>query len=285
MAIRRADFAGSWYPGTEQECRRSITDFMSDRTPCPWEGRSKWGGIVPHAGWLYSGKIAANVIHCLMQGVDRDLCILFGGHLPPGGERFIMKEGAWETPLGPLEVDAELGERLVSEFSFRIETPWDYLQDNTIELELPFIKYFSPGIKILPMGLPPEKGSLHIARRAVEISKSLGRKTVVLGSTDLTHYGVNYGYKPKGIGPKAVQWVKEENDAKVVALMVAMNGEAVMEESLENHNACCPGAAAACIAAAGELGAVQGKKIEYSTSYDLRPDSSFVGYVGVLFGS
>jgi AmmeMemoRadiSam system protein B len=56
-----------------------------------------------------------------------------------------------------------------------------------------------------------------------------------------------------------------------------------MDKSFENHNICCPGAAAAAIVAAKELGAVKGEQILYSTRYDLRPDSSFVGYVGIIF--
>jgi hypothetical protein len=111
----------------------------------------------------------------------------------------------------------------------------------------------------------------------------MGRETIILGSTDLTHYGYNYGYTPKGVGEEAVNWVKNENDKRVVDLMVAMDAPAVVEESLKNYNACCSGAAATAIAAAKGLGAEKGEKLVYCTSYDIRPDSSFVGYVGILF--
>jgi AmmeMemoRadiSam system protein B len=69
----------------------------------------------------------------------------------------------------------------------------------------------------------------------------------------------------------------------VVDLMVAMDGEGVIHESLQNHNACCSGAASAAIVAAKTLGATRGEKIVYLTSYDVRPNSSFVGYVGAIF--
>ena len=106
---------------------------------------------------------------------------------------------------------------------------------------------------------------------------------IILGSTDLTHYGYNYGYTPQGVGEKALDWVKYENDKKIIDLMLEMNAEGVIEEALKNSNACCSGAAAAAIAASKKLGAVNGNKLIYQTSYDIRPDTSFVGYAGVVF--
>lgn len=283
MAIRRADFAGSWYPGEEEECRRSIEMFERDAAPCPEPQKDTVGGIVPHAGWVFSGSIACNVVRCLAMDDLCDTCLVFGRHLHPGSRSYIMAGGSWETPLGPLDIDSEVAEALMTEFSFIVETPEDHDQDNTIELQLPFIRYFLPYAKIVPVGVPPASISLEIGRRAGEICREKGRKTVVLGSTDLTHYGYNYGFVPKGTGEQAVEWVKTVNDRRVVDLMVKMDGEQVIKESLKNANACCSGAAAAAISAARHLGARKGKVVRYASSYDVRPDSSFVGYVGIVF--
>ena len=209
--MRRADFAGSWYPENESECRRNIEEFSSALLPCPGDG-DVVGGIVPHAGWFYSGKIACNVIKCLNQQTEPETCIIFGRHLHSGSDYYIMKEGAWATPLGELEINSDLATQLVTEFSFTVETPSRYEQDNTIELQLPFVKYFFPKTKIVPIGVPPRRNSLHIAKRTAEISKSMGHRTIVLGSTDLTHYGYNYGFTPQGGGEGAVNWVKYTND-------------------------------------------------------------------------
>jgi AmmeMemoRadiSam system protein B len=282
LKVRRADLAGSWYPGGESDCIRTIEGFIDPQIPSPGAGDIV-GGIVPHAGWFFSGKIAFNVIKCLKVQGGPDTCIIFGRHLHSASDNLIMKEGEWETPIGKLEIDREFATNLTKEFSFNIETTSRYEHDNTIEVQLPFIKYCFPEIKIVPIGLPPNHYSLKIAARVVELSRSLGRKTVVLGSTDLTHYGHNYGFMPEGTGEAAVEWVKNVNDKIAVDLMVNMDEKAVMDKSFENHNICCPGAAAAAIVAAKELGAVKGEQILYSTSYDLRPDSSFVGYVGIIF--
>ena len=282
---RRSDFAGSWYPGRENECRRVVEEFSNACAPCPGEGRRPVGGIVPHAGWFFSGQIACNVIKCISLGAHADTCILFGRHLHPGSGNYIMKEGRWETPLGDLEIDSELAGSLAREFEFTVESARSYEPDNTIELQLPFVRYFFPSARIVPVGVPPTLSSLDMAKRAVEISRDIGRNAIVLGSTDLTHYGLNYGYTPKGVGEDAVEWVKNENDRRVVELMLGMDGEAVISESLRNQNACCSGAAGAAISAAREMGAIEAEKIIYSTSYDIRPDTSFVGYVGIVFYS
>jgi AmmeMemoRadiSam system protein B len=85
------------------------------------------------------------------------------------------------------------------------------------------------------------------------------------------------------LGEGAVDWVKNENDKKVIDLMIAMDAEGVIAESLRSQNACCSGAAATAIAAAKKFGARKGELVSYTTSYDIRPDSSFVGYVGIVF--
>jgi AmmeMemoRadiSam system protein B len=283
VAIRKSDFAGSWYPGRESECRDLIEEFAKTSGSCSPPEKERVGGIVPHAGWHYSGRVACGVVKCLKDGFKPDTIIIFGRHLHPASKSYIMKEGEWSTPLGVLHIDQELGERLAAEFPFTIETANRCEPDNTIELQLPFIKYFFPEVKILPVGVPPALASLRIGERAIEISQSIGRKVMVLGSTDLTHYGYNYGYVPKGVGKAAVEWVKGDNDKRLIDFILKMDAEGVIHESLKNHNACCSGAVATAIVAAKKLGASRGEKLLYMTSYDVMPDSSFVGYVGVVF--
>jgi AmmeMemoRadiSam system protein B len=280
--VKRADFAGTWYPGNETDCRMAIEDFAGSALACPENTDTVIGGIVPHAGWIYSGSIAYNVIKCLRLPKTPDTFIIFGRHLHPGSDNYIMVNGAWATPLGNLEIDSELASAVSREFKFNIETTDHYEPDNTIELQLPFIKYLFPDIKIVPIGLPPRNESLKIAKRTAEISKELNRHTIVLGSTDLTHYGYNYGYVPKGVGEEAVKWVKDVNDRRLVERILKMEEKGVIEEATRNQNACCSGAVGAAIITAKELGAKQAKQMVYSTSYDVRPDNSFVGYVGVL---
>jgi AmmeMemoRadiSam system protein B len=99
----------------------------------------------------------------------------------------------------------------------------------------------------------------------------------------LTHYGPNYGFTTKGTGEKAVAWVKDENDKKVIDAMIRMDPESVIREGLSHENACCSGAAAAAISVGKALGADKAEELAYATSYEKSPGNSFVGYVGVVF--
>ena len=283
MKARPAVFAGSWYPGSQSDCRNAIEDYIKQGLPCPEDGQETIGGIVPHAGWYFSGKIACNVIKCIGEGSQPHTAILFGKHLHARSANYIMEEGEWETPLGPLKIDDELGRRITAVFPFSIETADSFEQDNTIELQLPFLKYFFPRSMILPVGVPPRSSSLEIGRKIAEIGQELGRKMIIIGSTDLTHYGHNYGYTPEGTGQAAVKWVKEKNDRQIIERILSMDGQGVIDEALKNYNACCGGAVAAAISAVKQIGAETASKLIYRTSYDVRPDSSFVGYAGIVF--
>ena len=131
---------------------------------------------------------------------------------------------------------------------------------------------------------------------------------VVIGSTDLTHYGPNYGFTAKGSGVQAVDWVRDKNDRGVIDAMIRMDPEAVIREGLSNDNACCCGAAAAAIdrgrityggnaqwaLPAPRLRALpvwapgRPRNWIYATSYDenifpIARATAFVGYVGMVF--
>lgn len=239
---------------------------------------------MPHAGWSYSGSIACNVIHALTTKPVPEVIVIFGMHLHPNSDLYIMADGAWETPLGEIGINSALAHRLLERFEFQVETGRRHHPDNTIELQLPFIKYFFPDVTILPIGAPPEARSLDVGRTAVDIARELGLCIKVIGSTDLTHYGANYGFTVHGSGPAALDWVKNTNDSRIIDTIIAMDPERVIDEALTHQNACCAGAAAAAIASASRLGARQAQTLAYATSYDKNPAESFVGYVGIVFG-
>jgi hypothetical protein len=281
METRRAMFAGSWYPGTASECEREIQQFLKEGLSAQVD--KPVGGIVPHAGWMFSGSIACNVINNMKNGGSPDTIVIFGKHMRPSAPLTILAEGAWETPFGDIEIDDKLANELIPLHRFSVETPGAGTPDNTIELQLPFIKYFFPEARIVPIGAPPNEIAAAVGKSAAQISRDLDIRLKTVGSTDLTHYGVNYGFMPRGTGPDAVEWVKNENDKRVVDAMLQMDESRVVQEGLENQNACCPGAAAAAIALGKTMGSKQGHLLKYATSYDVNPGSSFVGYAGIVF--
>lgn len=284
--VRKAAFAGSWYPAQASECERQIESFVEQSLSRIDRRMNPVGGVVPHAGWYYSGAIACRVFHHLSQAraFDPDVFLVFGMHLNSNSPSYIMTDGAWETPLGNIEVDRDLAQRLASAHGSIIETPTDFTPDNTIELQLPFIKYFFENAKIVAMGVPPDSVALDIGVAAVEAAMALGRRVMIIGSTDLTHYGANYGFTSRGSAKKALTWVQEENDRLVIDAILEMNPENVIQVARINQNACCAGAVAAAVASAKQLGANQSEPVAYATSYEKSPGDSFVGYVGVVFG-
>lgn len=284
MKLRKGVFAGSWYPERASACEAEIKQFLSHVDPDSALEREWLAGIVPHAGWRYSGRIACQVIDRLKSPAPLDLVVIFGMHLHPAAGNYMMAEGGWQTPFGALKVDGELAASLLQRFVFQVETPDRFTPDNTIELQLPFVKYLLDPEHVLTIGVPPTSSSLEIGCAIADWAKSHGKRLKIIGSTDLTHYGPNYGFTPQGIGPRAVEWVREHNDRSVIEAILAMEPRQVIEQGLERQNACCAGAAATAIAAAKRLGATQARSLAYASSYDLSPSDSFVGYAGVVMG-
>jgi len=283
MALRRPDFAGSWYPESEGECQATLAEFER-QSVCRKGSGTLCGGIVPHAGWIFSGRLAYNVIRELARAAtdQPQTVVLFGGHLGPSSPITVMDHGEFWTPLGPIPTDEELAEAIAARSDARRESPERHRPDNTVELQAPFIRHHLPQARIVVVGAPPRPEMLDLAATLPELAHELGRRLLVIGSTDLTHYGPNYGWSPKGQGPAAEKWVREENDPRFIERACRLDAGAVVEDALERSNACCPGAAAAAVQCAQRLGSGGGELLAYATSADVRRDVSFVGYAGIL---
>jgi MEMO1 family protein len=284
MEKKRPAFAGTWYPDSAPACKTAIQTFLTEKTG-PAKGRFV-AGIVPHAGWIFSGSIACRTIASLVPAGSRpvDTIVLFGGHMHRQSEPFIMTQGAIETPLGDIAVDTELVEALADNISIRKRSPAKFVEENTLELQYPFIKHFFPDAKIVVCGVAPSLFAPIIGTMAVDTAQALKRRIRVIGSTDMTHYGPDFGFTPAGMDKTAVEWVKNMNDAAAINAMKSMDDKDIISRGLENHSMCCPGAAAATAAAAKKMGATQALVLDYATSFDKTRSDSFVGYTGLLYG-
>ena len=282
MGYRKQDLAGSWYPAGEGEIKRTIEGYIS-KTHVPDVSFSGVGGVVPHAGWYFSGHTAFSVFYCMSKKKKPGLVWLFGMHLPPHGSNYIFIDEGYETPLGRIKVHREAAKMMYDSFTFVGENAMSYTQDNTTEVQLPFIKYLFPEAAVVTVGASPKPDAVEIGRRAYAISEEIGESACFIGSTDLTHYGPNYSFVPHGTGRDAVRWVKEENDREMVEALVAADSKKTLSSALEKHNACCPGAVSAALGAITAAGVKKGVLVQYTTSYDVHEDSSFVGYAGVIY--
>lgn len=283
MNIKKMDFAGAWYPATAKECEKQIDKFISSTDFIMPPDKEYSACISPHAGWFFSGKIACNVIKQLKSEEHVDVIVLFGKHLHRLSPAMILTNCILETPFGNLKVDDDFSEELLKRLELNIESAESLRPDNTIELQLPFIKYFFGDTKIVVIGAPLSKLSIKIGEAVAFVAREMGLNIKVIGSTDMTHYGDNFGFSPVGSGAAAVEWVKHKNDKKMIDAMVAMDGDEVLKQASENFNACCGGAVAATVTVAKELGCLNGRVVDYSSSFDLSPGDSFVCYGGLVY--
>jgi len=287
-------YAGSFYPKTEYECKSMIEEMKKDAyKPNFTNFENAVAGIVPHAGWVFSGKISFSVFNAIKElNKNVDTFILFSAnHSAWISKSAIMSKGAWQTPFGEIFVDNDLANEILKEGKIYIEdNPDAHADEHSAEVQLPFIKFLFPNAKIVPI-MPT------ISSEVVKIGKIVGnivkkereekqKKTAIIGTSDLTHYGLNYGFAPKGYGSDALRWVKDVNDKRMLNLMLNLEEDKIIEEADKNMNACGPGAISAAIGAAKILGSKTGILIKYATSYDMFPQygmESFVGYAGILF--
>jgi len=234
-------------------------------------------GVAPHAGWFFSGAIAALVFAALDR--EAQTVVVVGGHLGRSDRAVAAREDAYETPLGEAAADLDLLRAIES----RVHLEPDESADNTVEVQLPLVRYFFPEARALALRAPPRAESFDLGRHIAEASRELARRVVVVGSTDLTHYGPNYGFLSRGTGRRALQWVRDENDARIIRAMTALDAPGVLAAAADFKAACSAGGALAAMGFASSQGAGGGVLLRYATSHDVHPDDSFVGYAGVVF--
>ena len=278
MKIRKRVLPTGWYPATARDCEFDIRSFVNDFVPPAGEWTS---GVAPHAGWYFSGKPAARVLKTLASSKAPDVAVVFGGHLPGGHRPIVYTEDAWETPFGNLTMNAGLADELIAETG-AMAAP-DTFSDNTVEIQLPFVKWFFSKSILVAAHSPASMAASSFAASLCDLLKRRRLSAVFLGSADLTHYGRNYDFAPQGTGDDAVKWVKEVNDRTVVNKALAMDSEGIVSDAARLHNTCSPGPIVSAITCASMHGSRRGHLIDYFTSYDVMPGSSFVGYAAIVY--
>jgi hypothetical protein len=281
MSLRKRILPRGWYPFDEKDCRREIESYLEGWSPSHFPSGGGLGGIVPHAGWYFSGKLAARVFQSLKSKKEIDVVVLYGGHLGTDDLPRIVVEEACETPFGDIDVHQGFAKSLMQRLDLKKESPSS--GDNTIEIQLALVKYFFTEAKLLAVRSPLSSKAITLGEAVAEIAKAEGLSILAIGSTDLTHYGPNYGFLTKGVGPSAVEWVKKENDKGFIDRALKMDTAGLLKHAQENDSACSAGAAASAMATCKALGAEKGILLDYYTSYDIMPDDSFVGYAGILY--
>jgi MEMO1 family protein len=278
MGLRQRMLPAGWYPASPNACVSEIEAFIAGVKPLP-AGAKVYGGMLPHAGWYFSGKLAARVFHLNAQVTQPQVVCIFGGHLGGDSPPLLVTDDAWQTPLGDAPLATGFYKPLLAKIPMKPELPGD----NTIEVNLPFIKHFFPKSQVLAVRAPQSDTAMKLGVAVAEVAKDLGKTILFFGSADLTHYGPNYGWAPKGYGADAVKWVKEVNDKRFMDAVLKLDARAAVLAANQDQSSCSAGAPAAAMAGAQKLGAARTLLVDYYTSYDVMPGDSFVGYGGVIW--
>ena len=283
--VRMPVRVGQFYEASPTVLKQTALEYAAGYKP-PKDLGTLLGGVVPHAGWIYSGRTAAKVFAALAAAAPETYVLLGAVHQWFGRKGGAFPSGGWLTPLGELAVDADLASAIVEAAHGSIlSSAAAHDMEHSIEVQLPFIQALSPGAKIVPIAVPPVPEAAGMGEAVASAVAKVSKRVMIVASTDLTHYGMDYGTPDHGPLSKAMGWM-HANDQRVISLMESLKAEQIVSEAQEHFNACGSGALAAATAAARAMGATAGRVLEYTTSAEVlneRDADRAVGYVGLVF--
>jgi len=184
--LRFPAVAGQFYPEKEKELNQMIDEFLKFAKVPKIEGEI-FGILVPHAGYVFSGKVAA-YSYKTIQGKDFNSVILIGdSHYEYFDGVSIWERGEWETPLGRVKVDEELAKEILN-FSKRFFVKDSaHLFEHSLEVQIPFLQKVLKNFKILPIIFGSEdKDWKELAKAILKLMEK--RKILIVASSDLSHY-------------------------------------------------------------------------------------------------
>ncbi len=290
MQTRQPIVAGQFYPGGHDSCVEEIDRCLEQEPLSESLPDTIVAGIVPHAGWTFSGTLAALVFSAIKKRHEQvDTFVIFGAaHGYLSRRPAVYNTGGWTSPLGKAAIDEELAQSMLSSGT-AVSDSGAHRSEHSIEVQVPFIQHLFPEAKILPVVVPPTDQAVQLGTSAGEIIGRSEKKIVCIGSTDLTHYGPHYGFTPMGVGAEAVKWASEVNDRKFIDLALAMVPDGMLVEAAEHGNACGAGAAAAAVAAAKKLGKTEGVLLAHTNSSEVMrrqmhtSSADSVGYAAIVY--
>lgn len=276
--IRPPAVAGSFYPSDAAELA-VVLDGCFVSSPLGPRGRQSptsvfIAGMVPHAGYFYSGPCAAHLYAHLPDTVER-LIIVGVNHWARGHRAALSPADAWQTPLGSVAVDQEINAILEQRVHFLKKDELAHAQEHSIEVQLPFLQRVLRQFTFVPISLSDvsaeecsELGSA--VAEVCKLDSAPQNKTLILASTDLSHY----------LSPR------KTNDLDQIALERVLHRDpagllTVVEQ--ENISMCGVRPTAVMLYAANQLGVTDARLLKHCHSGDVTPMRKVVGYASVVF--
>lgn len=287
-SLRMPAVAGMFYPADAAQCQQQAQQLYQSGLSAArqWtddalagQAVPAMGAIVPHAGWICSGEIAAESLAALaMQKPKIDLVVVFGAiHTPIRTTQGMLdSHQQWHMPGGDVAIDADFRRRLggvdaaagslaAAVRLFAVDDRF-HQREHAVEVLLPLIQLAWPGAAVLPVETPVVESAVEIGRQVAKQVIAAGLNAVYLASSDFTHYGPSYQFVPAGIGPAALDWALA-NDRRLLSLVTDMKPERIVPEVCSHGNACGGGAIAAMMSACQVAGATKAAVLCHTNSY------------------
>jgi MEMO1 family protein len=272
--------AGVFYPSDARELYQLIELSFKEQRFGPghlpsseeFNRRRIYGIVSPHAGYVYSGAVAANGYY-ETSSMNFDRIVMIGpNHYGIGTGLATVRNGFWETPLGEVEVDSELASQIAENSGILDFDELAHSRDHCLEVQLPFLQYIKKNqFKIVPiiMIMQDKVTSSEIGESIASSTRNLN--TLLIASSDFTHYE-----------PNDEAHRKDEELIKAILSLDISNFYTTFERL--NVSACGYGAIASIMTAAKALGATKGELLRYATSGDVMGDTNnVVGYASIIF--
>ena len=278
--IRLPCVAGTFYEGKAEALKTQIEEcflhkFAHAKIPEVNTAGSRRivGLFCPHAGYEYSGPVAANAYFELALDGKPDMVVILGpNHRGYGSPLATASEGSWRTPLGEVEIDGAAARMIAKESRIVDIDDSAHIEEHSIEVQLPFLQYlYGSEFKFVPICF-----QMQDLDSSIEIGKALakvlaGKNAVVIASSDMTHYE-----------PQKDAAAKDSTALKAVKAMDEKKFYSVIAK--HDITACGYGPITSVIVAAKGLGAKEADLLCYRTSGEITGDySSVVGYAAVNF--
>ena len=230
--IRQPAVAGAFYPRDAENLTRLIEScFLDDSGVGFVPELNNFEGtdypinvMVPHAGYQYSGAIASHGYCKIVEnGFPEVFIIISPNHTGFGSEISVFNEGEWITPLGSVKVDGEFADEIISISDIASADFQAHIREHSIEVQLPFLQYFSSDFKIVPitMGTQNFITSTDLANAIFEAGNKLDKSYCVIASTDLSHF--NNQEKANKVDGFVLEDIEEMNEFKLFEEVVQYN--------------------------------------------------------------
>lgn len=275
--VREPAVSGIFYPKSRNELNVSLESLFKDSIFGPGKlppsniKERIYGMVCPHAGYMYSGPVAANGYYQLSSSKFESAIILGPNHYGLGSDVAIMNTGSWKTPLGKIEIDSELAQDIYQNCRLINYDELAHSKDHCIEVQLPFLQYIREEFKMVPIILINQGKNTSI-KLGDDIYESVKKRNLIsIASSDLTHYEPNSQ--------------AHEKDNLLISAILSLDIEKFYSILFSfNVTACGYGAIATVMEISKRMGATKGKLLKYATSGDVAGDkNSVVGYSSILF--